>query len=110
MLNGSWLATAPAPSVMPERLRNVRRSTVRPSMLDTGRVRRLCASGPDAPVDLRVSSIEASSDLGGTVVVADVFGELIALARLGVARFRGRAGRFFFGDDCRGARCTARAD
>src|ERR1051325_5907777 len=28
MLNGSWDATAPAPSVIPERLRNARRSTV----------------------------------------------------------------------------------
>src|SRR5687768_12690132 len=58
MLNGSWLARAPAPNVIPERLRNVRRSTVRPSMLDTGRVRRLGAAGLTlAFVALRVSSM-----------------------------------------------------
>ena len=44
MLNGSCDATAPAPSAMPERRRNVRRSMVLPSMPETGRVSRLCVA------------------------------------------------------------------
>src|SRR5688572_18593039 len=90
MLNGSWLASAPALIVMPERFRNVRRSIVRPRRPATGRVRRSCAREPaPASFALRVSSIAASSDLGGAVVVADVLGELIALLGLHALVLRG---------------------
>src|SRR5688572_10744709 len=59
MLKGSWLATAPAPSATPERCRKVRRSMVRPSIPETGRVSRLCALPFWAlrPVDFLVSSM-----------------------------------------------------
>src|SRR5688500_1768267 len=107
MLNGSWLATAPAPSATPERCRNVRRSMVRPSIPETGRVSRLCA--PETVADFLVSSMAVPSDFGGAVVLADVLGELVALgagSRRGFLRLwlrlrggNGRDGRDATGTD-----------
>src|SRR3954469_11731132 len=56
MLKGSCEATAPAPSVIPERLRNARRSIV----LLVGRPRERRAWGTASLVALRVSSMERS--------------------------------------------------
>src|SRR5688572_20006703 len=55
MLNGSWVATAPAPSATPERCRKARRSIVRPSIPETERASRLCAA--ETSVDFLVSSM-----------------------------------------------------
>ena len=55
MLNGSWLANAPAPTVTPDRLRNVRRSIVRASAPDRLRARRDC--GKVVPADFLVRSM-----------------------------------------------------
>src|SRR3954462_3907373 len=105
MLRGNCATTAPAVTVIPERLRNVRRSIVRPSIVETGRVKRLCATA--APVDLRVN-MASSSDLGSAIVVADVLAQLIALAGPGAGVLCGRRTDFFFSDDgCRGC-CSAR--
>src|SRR5919109_785200 len=52
MLNGNWAATAPAPTVIPERLRNVRRSSVLIGMV---RARRDC--GTAWPLAFLVRSI-----------------------------------------------------
>ena len=59
MLNGSWLAKAPAPTATPERLRNARRSTVRASAPDRLRARRDC--GAAVPEDFLVSNMALSS-------------------------------------------------
>src|SRR4051794_36997942 len=104
MLNGSCVARTPPPRPIPDRLRNVRRSIVRPSMLETLRVRRLSA----APtwVDLRVS-MASSSDLGSAVVVADVLRELITLLRVGnLAAFHVRV-VLLLRNDCGRSRCGA---
>src|SRR5688500_4501452 len=55
--NGSCVATAPAPIVIPERFRNPRRSSVLTGI--TERASRGCAVGA-VPVALRVSSMERS--------------------------------------------------
>src|SRR5687768_1202665 len=68
---------------MPERLRNVRRSMVLPSMPETERVRRRGA-GLSMPEALRVSIGKPLSDPGRTVVVSDVLSQLIAALRLAV--------------------------
>src|SRR5690349_10925386 len=74
---GSCEATAPAPIVTPERLRNERRSMVFASAPFTTRDSRAC--GEAVLVALRVSSMTVSSDLGGAVVVGDVLAGLVAL-------------------------------
>src|SRR5688500_14168089 len=81
MLKGSWLATAPAPSATPERCRKVRRSIVRPSIPEQGRVSRLCALPfwPLRPVDFLVSSMAVPLRFGRFVVLSDVLRELVAL-------------------------------
>src|SRR5688572_13580159 len=68
---------------MPEPFRNVRRSTVRPRLFVTGRARRLRAA--PVPVDLRVSTMGASSDPRSAVVVADVLRKLVAAALFSLA-------------------------
>jgi hypothetical protein len=52
MLNGNCAAKAPAPSVMPERLRNVRRSIVFTTMAGNLEAREAAGAA-----DLRVSSM-----------------------------------------------------
>src|SRR5690349_20893735 len=56
ILKGSCDTTAPAPSVIPERCRNVRRSMVLPSIAETERESRRCAA-PAWPVVFLVSSM-----------------------------------------------------
>src|SRR5262245_24153914 len=85
MLNGSWLAKAPAPTTTPERLRNARRSTVRASAPDRLRARRDC--GAAVPADFLVSNMALPPlDQRAAVVLADVLGELVAMTRLGLLR------------------------
>src|SRR5690349_19515205 len=60
ILNGSCDATAPAPSAIPERCRNVRRSMVLPSIAETERESRRGAV-PAWPVDFLVSSMVTPS-------------------------------------------------
>src|SRR5512135_1223043 len=79
MLNGSWVASAPAPTVNPDRLRNVRRSIVLARTPDTLRARRGWATAVAA--DFLVSSMAPSSNLGGAVVVIDVLRGLVAAGR-----------------------------
>src|SRR5687768_16060788 len=65
MLNGSCEATAPAPTVTPERRRNVRRSMVFASTPDRPRARRdweAAAALAAVLVDLRVSSMACLLD------------------------------------------------
>src|SRR5262249_46413588 len=58
-------------------LRKVRRSTVRPSRLETWRISRRCgAASVDKLADFLVSMM-GPSDLGGFVVLEDVFGHVI---------------------------------
>src|SRR3546814_18263677 len=90
MLNGSCVANAPAPTVTPERLRNVRRSMV-------------CVSAAASPCDktpgraptaevlplLLVSNIAASLDERGAVVLAHMLAEHIPLACIGLFLWTG---------------------
>src|SRR5260221_9465754 len=100
--NGSCAATAPAPTVTPERCRNARRSMVFAGTIGIARDRR--AWGTAWLLALRVRSIAGSSNLGGAVVVADVLARVItascalALAgdgqrRRGLRHDRRRGGR-----------------
>src|SRR5262245_60692756 len=79
MLYGSCVAIAPAPTVMPERLRKLRRSIVPASAPDNPRASRFC--GAALEVAFRVSSMRVSSDLRSAVVVIHVLAGLIALRR-----------------------------
>src|SRR5438045_7736695 len=109
MLYGSCAATAPAPSVTPERLRNVRRSMVAASAPDNPRASRFC--GAAVEVAFRVSSMAGSSDLRGPVVVVHVLACLVAAASTLVfaCRCRGVAGVLRRDDRCPG-RGAARAE
>src|SRR3954469_20973125 len=86
--NGSCDATAPAPTVTPERLRKARRSMVFTAIDERPRDRRGWATA--WLVALRVRSMGYSSNLGGTVVVVDVLAGLIALRCTLVVRRRSR--------------------
>src|SRR5882724_958773 len=59
MLNGNWVAKAPAPTATPERFKNARRSIVLASMPERLRERRLCATAgcARAPADFLVSNM-----------------------------------------------------
>jgi hypothetical protein len=100
MLNGNWDANAPVPTATPERLRNVRRSTVRASAPERLRARRDC--GATVPEDFLVSNMARSFalDQRAAVVLPHVLGELIARAPLvGLRR-----GCLFLGHGLRGDR------
>src|SRR5678815_509279 len=89
--NGSCEATAPAPTVTPERLRNARRSMIFSGMEASPRDRRGWATA--WLVALRVRSMVCSSNLGGAVVVVDVRAGLVAARRtlvLAGGRWSGR--------------------
>src|SRR5688572_4567884 len=79
--SGSWLAKAAAPTATPDPLRNERRSTGRVATVAIARASglRLCA----APSDFLVSSMAASSDLSGLVVLLDVLRDVVAVALRG---------------------------
>src|SRR5687768_2888780 len=91
---------------MPERLRNVRRSMVLPSMPDTERVKRR-GGGLSVLDALRVSIGKPLSDPGRAVVVADVLGQLIATLRLAVLVRDGSSLRMLLEDQGRRGRCRA---
>src|SRR5689334_4115643 len=82
MLSGSCEANAAAPAARPEPLRNVRRSTVFAPSATAARASGFTLSAGAA--DLRVSSMRASSDLGGPVVLLDVLGQAVAVALSGL--------------------------
>src|SRR5215470_19116069 len=77
ILNGSWLAKAPAPTATPERFRNARRSIVRASVPERLRARRECGTAPAGDFLVR-SMAPPRLDQRGSVVIADVLGKLIA--------------------------------
>src|SRR5690349_9972724 len=111
MLKGSCDATAPAPSVTPERLRKLRRSIVLARTPERPRARRdwgrAAAAAPEA---LRVRSMRNSSNLGGAVVVVDVLGGVIAARGALVAvrcRFNRRTG---LRHDRGSSRCASGSD
>src|ERR1700682_4737291 len=109
MLKGSCEATAPAPTVTPERLRNVRRSMVFASTPESPRDRRVW--GTASLVALRVSSMWGSSNLGSAVVVVHVLGGLIAArSTLVVGRRNRLAGRRFRRHDRGRTGCATRTE
>src|SRR6185436_1779721 len=103
MLNGSCVAMAPAPAVMPERLRKVRRSMVLARTPFSPCARR------DCPATLAFAFFVSSmvplltDDLGGAVVVLDVRADLVTAGRALVLRIR-HFGRRVFRDERGGRR------
>src|SRR6185369_6052047 len=83
-LSGSCPANAAAPTATPDPLRNVRRSTGRARSADIARASglRLCAGVSD----FLVSSMTASSDFGGLVVLQDVRGGAVSVGLVGGRR------------------------
>src|SRR3954469_5109134 len=110
MLSGNWLAKAAAPAATPEPLRNARRAVVFGAIEAIARASGL--TGWTDPSDLRVSSMAASSDFGGLVVLEHVRGGAIAVLRCRLrlgARLLQRGARLHHerGSDTRGAEsCT----
>src|SRR5258706_7779269 len=107
MLKGICAATAPAPAVMPERLRKVRRSIVLARTPFSPCERRDC--GATLPFAFLVSSMARLLDLGGAVVVLDVLADLVAAGRALVLA-GGRRGRRFLAHDRRCSRGAAGTD